>query len=236
METIQLEKDERITVKLPPSVKDDLDAFCKTEKIPFRTDGIKRLIQFYESQKQGLRIATFKSLIDPLGRDSRDDPPVAICGKAGEGRSFSLDVLLRECEKKQVPFILFNSSAPRKGKRKQPLEHSWIEKKITAFKAESFSWLRRPKSHLVQMDPRLDFRQSVIKSFCERLLQLEGEPRLKDWVLVFEEASDYEATEEFSTVLRRMRKYVRRLIVVTTETNLFGMCESFRPLPRMGAS
>lgn len=194
-----------------------LDAF-KGELGESRPEIINRLIQEYSNRaKQGLPIATFQNLlIDPV--------PAVIAGLPYSGKSYSLDIFLKEAARRQIPFLLLNSGNSE--------EHDWIQNALTFYEAASFRWLENPSQYRIEFERDLDLRRSAVREISRSLLRLEGDKRLQPWILSFEEAHDYSRIEPFLTLLRRMRKSTRKLIVIATEPDLFKMCRPFRPLSR----
>lgn len=177
---------------------------------------IKRLVEEYSSKSKDFPFASFENLM-------ADPSPSQIVGIPYSGKSFTLDKFLKEAQERKNPFLLFNSANA---------EHCWIPKTLSFYDAASLRWLERPSQYRVQFEQDLDLRRSAVRELSKTLLRLESDVRLKKFIIVIEEGHDYAHIESFLTVLRRLRKSTRKLIVLSTEANLFGMCKAYRPLPR----
>ena len=202
-----------------PLLMQRLDKFAKERGLCTRTKALDKLLSEYEASKNdtnSIPVATFENLM----RNSENEPPAVISGVPGSGKSYTLDKFLRECKKRSVPFLLFNSDQR---------DHNWIANKISYAEVLGLNWLKQPGQYAVSLEHNLNLRKTIIEQISNAILMLEGDQRLEKWVLCFEEAHDYHEIEAFCSILRRMRKSTRKLIVVSTEAELFKMCRTMRP-------
>ena len=208
----------RLGILAEPSLMLKVDEVAKELNFTTRTKALAFLTQFYEQSQhssEGLPIATFEQIAEV-------EAPVVISGIPGSGKSWTLDAYLKECRKRGLPFLLFNSDSR---------DHDWISNRITFAEVVGLQWLKQPSQYVVSLDHNLGVRQIVMEQIAQSILMLEGDPRLESWTLAFEEGHDYYAGPNFSSMLRRMRKSTKKLIVVSTEAELFKMCRPFKPIP-----
>lgn len=206
-------------LRLSETDRKKLEDVKQLTKIKKNTGALRYLLQnFQESLISGFPIATFDNIANV---EPRTRAPAAIVGIPGSGKSTTLDMILHECAEKQIPFLLLNCSS----------EHAWIRRKLAFAQAISLTWLKKPCEYRVQFAPELETRRVEMKQVAESLLRIEGDARLRNWVIGVEESHDFCRVENFRELLRRFRKSVRRMIIVSTEAELFGMCELYRPIP-----
>ena len=208
----------RSSIFASTSLMSELDRVGNQLGYKTRTRTLQFLTRFYDETQhssEGLPVATFDTI-------SKTNAPVCICGIPGSGKSFALDVFLKECKKKSLPFLLFNSDSR---------DHDWINNELQWSDVVGLRWLDSPGQYIVRLPHDLQMRKTTMSQISQSILRLEGDPKLELWTLIFEEAHDFHKLESFDSILRRMRKSVRKLIVVSTEAELFKMCRAFRPIP-----
>ncbi len=208
---------------LPKSTIEKIDALKTDFGANQRPGVIQGLITEHEERSKlearlglNLAVGTFDQILE-------DPTPASIVGLPYEGKSYTLDVFLRKAGEAKIPFLLFESNN----------EHSWIQNKLTFYEALRLNWIDHSESYIIYLEKDLDLRRMSVREMSKALLRLEGDVRLAPWIIAFEEAHDYSRIESFLTLLRRMRKSVRKLIVVSTEAELFKMCKPFRPIPKI---
>lgn len=189
-----------------------------------RTDVVSEALKICErlhDNNSAIPIAFYDFLIQKNG------PPVVLSGIPGSGKSYTLDLLLKECKDRKQPFLLFSSRA----KDSKSTEHTWIPNTLSYYEFPILKWLDSPGQYRVELETDLNLRRQEMKDAAQTLLRLEGDERLGKWVIAVEEAADYSDIKSFATFLRRMRKSTRRIVVVSTEAELFKMCQAARPIP-----
>jgi hypothetical protein len=158
--------------------------------------------------------------------------PVVIYGKGGLGKSYTLDMFMKRAAQELIPIFLLNSANIQ---HETWDEHIWIERVLNYYELSSLSWLDIGDSFRVNLESELEFRKSNVRELSKLLLRLEGDTRLRDWIIAVEEAHDYHKVEPFRAMLRRMRKSVKKIVIIATEKELFEMCQPMRPLPKFSA-
>ena len=204
-----------------------VDAIASRLNFSTRTKTLKFLAEYYVAgQSSGnVPVGTFDSVISA----TEHMPPIVLAGIPGSGKSYTLDVLLKECTKRRQPFILFSSRA----KDHKCTEHQWIPETLSYYEYPTLHWLDAPGNYRVELETDLNLRRQEMRDASQTLLRLEGDNRLSSWLVCVEEAADYYDIRSFQTLLRRMRKSCRRIVVVSTEAELFKMCQPMRPIPRV---
>jgi len=196
----------------------------KSEFGPRRTDIIGTLLREHfqkpNTEANRFAVATYENLMS-------DPAPAQIVGLPNEGKSWTLDRFLKEVHQKEIPILLFNSSSGK------DLEHSWITNALTFYEAAALRWLDAPSQYRIEFERDFDLRRSAVRELSRALLRLENDARLNDWVVAIEEAHDYCKIDSFLTLLRRMRKSTRKIVIVSTESELFRMCRAYRPYPKV---
>ena len=171
-----------------------------------------------------LPAATYDSIL-PKGREH--EAPIVLSGIPGSGKSYTLDLFLKECKRRKDSFLLFSSRA----KDPNSTEHSWVPNTLSLYEFLTLHWLDFPAHYRIELETDLMLRRQQIRDASQALLRLEGDERLAKWVVAVEEAADSSDAKAFCTFLRRMRKSTRRIIVVSTEADLFKMCKPMHPIP-----
>ncbi len=96
-----------------------------------RTGTLAFLTQFYNETQQnekGLPVATFDSII-------KYEAPVVLSGIPGSGKSFELDAFLKDCRKRSILFLLFNSDNR---------DHAWLANWLQGTGIVALRWLDNP--------------------------------------------------------------------------------------------
>ena len=104
-------------------------------------------------------------------------------------------------------------------------EHTWISNVLSYYEFPTLQWLDSPGQYRVELETDLNLRRQQMRDAAQSLLRLEGDERLANWIITVEEAADYYDVRPFCTFLRRMRKSTRRIVIVSTEAELFKMCK-----------
>jgi hypothetical protein len=214
--------------KLSDIETEKLDVARKRLNLRSRTDAVSYLVGAYlEETGNVMPIASFENIM--FNEDSEDTTrtPIAIVAKPKGGKSVTIDAYLKECAKRQVPFLIFCQKT-------EPRAFSWIPKRK---KYRSFNAGRILRSKLtiqvrVDLDPDENIRLGEVERICEDLIRLENDKHLKDWIIVFDEGSSYVRSPAFLQLLGEIRKYVNRLITTSTEHGLFKACEEMSPIPK----
>jgi len=215
------------------SIVADLSLIARVERIAekrniaTRTKTLQFLTEYFEDSqntKSSLPVATFDSVTSSHGEQG---PPIVISGIPSSGKSFTLDLFLKECRKRKQPFLLFSSRA----KDPKSTEHAWIPSTLSYYEFPTLKWLESPGEYRVELETDLNLRRQEVRDAAQTILRLEGDERLAKWIIAVEEAADYYDVKAFCTFLRRMRKSTRRILIVSTEAELFRMCLPMRPMP-----
>ena len=225
--TLRQETKNRKAILADSSVIDKVDELAKKLDISTRTKALQFLTKFYEESQHGsspIPTATFGSIMS----NGNQGPPIVIAGIPGSGKSYALDLFLRECSKCNYSFVLFSSRA----KDPRRTEHAWISNALSYYEFPTMQWLDSPGQYRVELETDLNLRRQQMRDAAQSLLRLEGDERLANWIIVVEEAADYYDVRPFCTFLRRMRKSTRRIVILSTEAELFKMCKPMVTLPR----
>jgi len=221
IQTRKSDKHSRTHIQLAVETAKQLDDVGKQIGRGTRPKIIKALIESFARANEEMLFATYENVV-------KEGAPICITGRPYSGKSETLDLILRRAQQEGAPFLLFNS-VNRPG---NPPDHGWISKTIGYYEIASLKWLDKPDQYSVLLEQDPEVRKSSIREISKILLRCEADVRLKDWIIAVEEAHEYWKIEPFNSVLRRMRKCVKKLIVISTEPELFRMCEPMRPVPR----
>ncbi|MDG6997059.1 MAG: hypothetical protein JRN52_14150 [Nitrososphaerota archaeon] len=201
------------SIKIHAEDFDPYSAYKVALGVPTKSAAFHRLIQLVRPEEDN-PIGNFQNIFADLA-------PAVIYGVPGSGKSTTQDIFLIECAHRGIPFLLINSQS----------EHQWVSNVLKPYELATFEWLANPAQYRVELQKELNFRRSEVRDMARLLLRLENDDRLKQWVIAIEEGADYAKIEAFLTFLRRMRKWTRKIIVISTEAKLFEMCRPYRPMP-----
>ena len=133
----------RLSIFAPEPIMQQLDRIAGELHYKTRTRTLQFLTQFYNETQhsdKGLPVATFDAVM-------KHDAPVVLCGIPGSGKSFTLDAFLKDCRKRSIPFLLFNSDNR---------DHAWLTNELEWTDIVSLRWLDTPAQYIVKLPHDLD--------------------------------------------------------------------------------
>jgi hypothetical protein len=181
--------------------------------------GIVRIVDAWMAGLEEVPVATFDSVM-AAGAD--EDVPVVLCGRARSGKSHTLKLLLQECLRRRVPFLLVDTV----------IEHAWMPTTVNFGDAMSIKFTGE-SSYRVVLDAMPAVMQEEMKLFFGNLNSFKLDGRLKRYVIAVEESHRFVDNRPVYDFVAEAGKWTRKTIVVASNPDLWkNVAIPMRPYPR----
>jgi AAA domain len=200
------------TLKVEPVIRDRMKALKK--ELGFRTyDSLINFMVLEVTKGGAIPPASFEQVFDKAGTR-----PIILTGESGSGKSTTLKALLAQWSGNVFLLDVANEYPELK-----PLDLGQFF---------SLNWKREGQRVRFVPNANLEASKGEAVAIFGHLNFVMHSGDLRNWALVVEEAHRFGGDPNLRALLIEARKYVRKLIVVTTDWRTYeGIAKAFKPSP-----